>query len=93
MEQFKAKNAKITVVTKSGRTLKFEASEAKSDSGYGRDIYVGIDKITDKGNREHFQTYDCRYVMGYRFDAFLKECFEAWYGENLQSLEIELVEE
>ena len=31
--------------------------------------------------------------MGYRFDAFLKECFEDWYGENLQSLEIELVEE
>ena len=52
--------ANIQVKTITDVTLDFIATELKSNSGYGKDIYISIEKVT--GNTtEDFSYLDARY--------------------------------
>ena len=86
------KTAKIKVTTNCNHEIHFTATEVKSNSGYGRDLYVAIDKV-GKEDTELFQYCDVRYLNGYQFESFVDDFFKRWYGSNLATLEVDVVEE
>lgn len=85
------KTAKIKVTTKCNHEIHFTATEVKSTSGYGRDLYVAIDKV-GKEDTELFEYCDVRYLVGYQFESFVEGFFKSWYGSNLATLEVEVKE-
>ena len=81
--------AKIQVKTITDITLNFIATEVKSDSGYGKDVYISIEKVT--GNTtEEFQYLVARYCIHYDFTDVLHNFFTDYYGSNLSDLQISI---
>ena len=85
------KTVKIKVITNCNHEIHFTATEVKSNSGYGRDLYVAIEKV-GKEDTELFQHCDVRYEVGYQFESFVEKFFKSWYGSNLATLEVEVAE-
>ena len=81
--------ANIQVKTITDVTLDFIATELKSNSGYGKDIYISIEKVT--GNTtEDFSYLDARYCKNYNFTNVLHNFFTDYYGSNLGDLQINI---
>lgn len=81
--------ANIQVKTITDVTLDFIATELKSNSGYGNDIYISIEKVT--GNTtEDFSYLDARYCKNYNFTNVLHNFFTDYYGSNLGDLQINI---
>lgn len=81
--------ARIQVKTITDRTLNFIATEIKSNTGYGKDIYISVEKVT--GNTtEDFSYLDARYCTNYNFANVLHNFFTDYYGSNLSDLQISI---
>ena len=85
------KTAKIKVTTNCNHEIHFTATEVRSNSGYGRDLYIAFEKVGKDGN-ELFQYCDVRYLEDYQFESCVEEFFKLWYGSNLATLEVEVAE-
>ena len=75
------KEATYTVLTKSGKELKWNFTECEPDpNDYGNKMYISIE--TPSGD---YSLLDCRY-SAYNFDKMCVDYLINYYGENLDEL-------
>lgn len=81
------KEAIYVIKTRSGKRLRWKFSESRSDSGYGRDMYVGVVNLASNelGNRHDLLVglLDVRYEVVYDFKLTCEQYIKRYFGTNL----------